>query len=319
MKQTDDLIAMRVADVELLSPSLKRFRLIRVDGGLPVPMGAGAHLQVSMHDGERVYKNMYSLVSAPGERRHYEIVVRRVVDSRGGSAFMHDAVSVGTLLDVSVPRNLFAIDRTARKHLLIAGGIGITPFLSYLAELTRIGAAHELHFCSREEEVRCFDEWIEGRDTVAIYTEAPGKQLDFDELLSTQPVGTHLYVCGPAPMMDAVLDIAESKGWPPSSLHSERFGAGIVGAGQPFTARLDRTGVEIHVPANTSLLDAIEAAGIEAPCLCRGGACGQCRTTVLEGAVDHRDHFLSASEKAAGKQIMLCVSRARNDRIVLDL
>ncbi|SIO72122.1 Ferredoxin-NADP reductase [Burkholderia sp. GAS332] len=319
MKQSDDLIAMRVADVELLSPSLKRFRLVPLGGELLVPVGAGAHLQVSMREGERVYKNAYSLVSTPGERRHYEIVVRRVVDSRGGSAFMHDAVSVGTLLHVSAPRNLFPIHRTAPKHLLIAGGIGITPFLSYLDELTRIGATHELHFCSREEEVQCFDGWFEGRDTVAIYTETPGNQLDFDELLSTQLVGTHLYVCGPGPMMDAVLHIAESKGWAPSTLHSERFGAGIVGEGRPFTARLERTGVDIHVPANTSLLDAIEAAGIEAPCLCRGGACGQCRTTVIEGDIDHRDHFLSASEKAAGEQIMLCVSRACNERIVLDL
>jgi dimethylamine monooxygenase subunit B len=319
VKHTDDLIAMIVADVELLSQSLKRFRLVPVDGELLVPVGAGAHLQVIMRDGERVYKNAYSLISTPGERRHYEIVVRRVVDSRGGSVFMHDAVSVGTLLDVSVPRNLFPIHRTARKHLLIAGGIGVTPFLSYLAELTRIGAKHELHFCSREDEVQCFEGWFAGRDPVAIYTEASGKQLDFDKLLSTQPVGTHLYVCGPGPMMHAVLHIAESKGWPLSSLHSERFGAGIVGDGRPFNARLDRTGVEIHVPANTSLLDAIEAAGIEAPCLCRGGACGQCRTTVIEGDIDHRDHFLSASEKAAGDQIMLCVSRARNERIVLDL
>ncbi|WP_347250770.1 iron-sulfur cluster-binding domain-containing protein, partial [Zoogloea sp.] len=137
-------------------------------------------------------------------------------------------------------------------------------------------------------------------------------------LLASQPAGTHLYVCGPAAMNDEVMAAAAAAGWPASHVHCEHFGSALSG-GEAFRAFLARSGVELEVAEDESLLDAIERVGVAAPCLCRGGACGVCVTPLLEGEAEHRDHFLSAEERAAGRLIMPCVSRARAGRLVLDL
>jgi ferredoxin-NADP reductase len=266
----------------------------------------------------RTWRNAYSLVSRPGARDAWEIIVRRVPTSRGGSAFIHERLKAGDRLVAGWPGNLFAPVRIARHHLMIAGGIGITPFLSYLAEFGFTGAGHALHVCCRETEKDVFAPWLGSSQAVAFHWDADGHRLDIPALLASQPAGTHLYVCGPAAMNDEVMAAAAVAGWPASHVHCEHFGSALSG-GEAFRAFLVRSGIELEVAEDESLLDAIERAGVAAPCLCRGGACGVCATPLLEGEAEHRDHFLSAEERAAGRLIMPCVSRARAGRLVLDL
>lgn len=311
--------AVRVREIVELAPSLKRFSFEPADGGLFPTAPAGGHVMLTLRDGARVMKNAYSLVSPPDQRARYDIIVRLVAQSRGGSAFLHRSVAPGDVLEMASPISLFPLAATAKKHLLIGGGIGITPLLSFLPELKARGARFEMHQLATLEEVPVFERllapYAAGEE---IRVHGGGRSaFDMAGLLAHQPLGTHLYVCGPTSLMEAVATTAAALGWPKGKVHKESFGGDV--SGLPFRAVLRKSGIEVEVGASQTLLEAIEAAGIEAPCLCRGGACGECATPVLEGEPDHRDDFLSQQEKAAGSLIMTCVSRARGPRIVLDL
>ncbi|MDQ0504994.1 PDR/VanB family oxidoreductase [Xanthobacter agilis] len=312
-------LSVRVREITELAPTLKRFSFEPAHGGEFPTAPAGGHVMLTLRDGGRVMKNAYSLVSAPAQRTRYEIIVRKVAQSRGGSAFLHAKVATGDVLDMAMPSCLFSLASTAKKHLLIGGGIGITPMLSFLGELKARGGRCEMHQLSSVDEAPVFDRLLAPfGDDAEIHIHTGGRAaFDLAGLLARQPLGTHVYVCGPHALMDAVTSTALALGWPAGKVHKESFG-GATG-GLPFKAVLKRSGLEVEVKENETLLDAIEAAGVAASCLCRGGACGQCATAVEEGEVDHRDDFLSAEEKAAGKLIMLCVSRARGPRLVLDL
>ncbi|WP_454915652.1 PDR/VanB family oxidoreductase [Xanthobacter sediminis] len=312
-------LSVRVREITELAPTLKRFSFEPAHGGAFPTAPAGGHVMLTLRDGGRVMKNAYSLVSGPGERARYEIIVRKVAQSRGGSAFLHAKVAPGDVLEMATPSSLFSLAATAKKHLLIAGGIGITPMLSFLAEMKSRGARCEMHQLSSLDEAPVFERLLAPfSDDAEIQVHSGGRAtFDLAGLLSRQPLGTHVYVCGPHSLMDAVTATAAALGWPKGKVHKESFGGAT--AGLPFKAVLKRSGIEVEVKENETLLDAIEAAGIAAPCLCRGGACGECATVVEEGEVDHRDDFLSPEEKAAGRLVMLCVSRARGPRLVLDL
>ncbi|MGR7996191.1 PDR/VanB family oxidoreductase [Xanthobacter sp. ZOL 2024] len=312
-------IPVRVREITALAPTLKRFAFEPAHGGAFPTAPAGGHVMLTLRDGARVMKNAYSLVSPPGARGRYEIIVRKVAQSRGGSAFLHAHVAAGDVLEMAPPVSLFPLAATARKHVLIAGGIGITPMLSFLAELQARGARFELHHLSSPEEVPVFERLLAPYAVDADIRVHGGGRAAFDlaGLLSRQPLGSHVYTCGPHSLMDAVGTTALALGWPRGSVHKESFGA--AAGGLPFKAVLTRSGIEVTVGENQTLLEAIEAAGVAARCLCRGGACGECVTRVEEGEVDHRDDFLSDAEKASGALIMPCVSRARGPRLVLDL
>lgn len=311
-------LKLRVAAVGDIAPSLRHLRLEAVDGSALPPTGAGAHVLLSLPGAGRVHRNAYSLINAPGTRCAYDVIVRRVPTSRGGSAAAHERLNVGDLLDAQPPANLFAPVRAARHHLMIAGGIGITPFLSYLQDAGVYQTGGTLHLCCRESEKAVFRPWLpEGAD-VRFHWNAEGHRLDIAALLAQQPVGTHLYVCGPTDLNDAVIRAAADAGWPANQVHTEHFGGASTG-GSGFDALLKRSGLRLRVGEDESLLEAIERVGVAAPCLCRGGACGVCVTSVLEGDPDHHDNYLSAEEKATGRLIMPCVSRARSPQLVLDL
>ena len=306
------MTAVRVREMRPLSPTLKRFVLEPVDGGR-LPIGQpGAHVLLSLDTPGRVRRNAYSLVAA---NQRYEIIVRRVQQSRGGSAFLHEAAAVGHVLQASMPQNLFPIPWHARRHLLIAGGIGVTPFLSYLPALSRAGRTVALHQFCRPEDAAAF------ADLLAPYAPLTklhaGPPPDLAALLTDQPLGTHVSVCGPEPFMDLVQATARRLGWPESKLHRESFG--VTAGGAPFTAILRRSGCQVAVPGEVSLLEALEDAGLRPDYQCRGGVCGRCRVSVLEGVPDHRDAVLDPQERARGDTIMICVSRALTPNIVLDL
>jgi ferredoxin-NADP reductase len=234
---------------------------------------------------------------------------------------MHDEVRVGSIIDIAHPVNLFPLDKIARKHLLVAGGIGITPIMAQLADLHSGPVPYELHYAVRSPEHAAFLTELEQREPgrVQVYYRSAAQRIDFNELLSQQPLGTHLYVCGSVALIKNALDAARAWGWPDSHVHWEQFSAPPVGAA--FDVRLAKSNLDVHVVPDQSLLESIEAAGVEVPYLCRGGVCGFCRTEVLEldGELLHNDHYLSDEEKASGKAIMPCVSRARCKKLVLDL
>ncbi|MDR2874443.1 MAG: PDR/VanB family oxidoreductase [Methylobacillus sp.] len=314
-------VNVKVAAIERVTPLVKHFTLVREDGGKLPPFSGGSHIVVSMDAGGKVYRNAYSLMGSPEDTDAYHISVRRQERSRGGSVFMHDKVTEGSALQITAPTNLFAISRMGRKHVLIAGGIGITPFMSQLHDIARNGFDYELHYAFRSPEHGAFSDQLKARcgERAHFYVDSNGKKLDIREVLSRQPLGTHVYVCGPGTMVAAVLETARDLGWPERHIHSEQFGA--PPGGEPFKVALAKSGLEVEVPGDTSMLQALEDAGVEIDSLCRGGACGRCMTEVLacDGELLHHDDYLSEAEKASGKKMMPCVSRARCTHLLVNL
>jgi ferredoxin-NADP reductase len=306
-----------VASVENVAPDLRQIVFKPMNGTLFPAASPGAHIVLELQAGERTWRNPYSLTSPPGTRTQYSIIVRRAAASRGGSAYIHDHLTKGQVFSLGGPNNLFWPATTACKHLMLAGGIGLTPFLSYMAAFAEAGKEYELHLRCRGAEQSAFENLLSPWPNAHVH--ATGRATGFDALkiLRTQPLGTHLYLCGPDAFMAHMASAARSLGWPSSRIHQEFFGAAT--SGRPFRAVLARAGLTLHVGPDQSLLEALEQAGLDPPCLCRGGACGQCKLPVLQGEPDHRDHFLTQEERARGDAIMTCVSRAQSDHLVLDI
>ena len=310
---------VKVVDIEQMTPLIKAFTFERIDGQPFSPFSAGSHVVVSMGDGQNSHKNPYSLVSSSADFKQYRIAIRREANGRGGSAFMHDEVEVGTELEVGNPFNLFPVHWPARKHLFVAAGIGITPFMAFIRDMNMTNSNFELHYAIRSAKHGAFIKQLldEFPDNLFIYNRSNDEILDFNKLLGKQPLGTHVYVCGPHRLVGDVLRISESRGWPASSVHSEEFKA--PDSGESFTVNLLKSHREIHVNERESLLEALERHNVEVPYSCRGGACGFCKCNVVSGTPEHRDYFLTAEEKSSNKYIMPCISRAKNDNLVLDL
>jgi ferredoxin-NADP reductase len=313
-------LQVRVAEVVEVNELIKRFRFVSRDGSNLPAFSGGAHTVVEMDDHGTRRLNPYSLMSDPEDRSGYEISVRRDDGGRGGSLYMHQHVVPGMEMTLSFPVNLFALDNRATKHLMIAGGIGITPFLAQTRQLAHFGGRFELHYSARSKPLGAYMDRLTAAypDRVHCYFDDEEQLIDLKKVLENQPIGTHLYVCGPKGMINWVLSTAEGMGWPKQALHSEEFIA--PGTGLPFEVHLAASGKTITVGTTQSLLEAMEAAGVDAPYLCRGGACGQCETAVhkCDGTILHRDHWLSPEEHASNQKIMPCVSRFEGKTLVID-
>lgn len=309
-----------VARIKQVTPSVKTFTLKHAKG-LPLPcFSGGSHVVVTMKDdqGQVCHRNPYSLTSPPGTGSFYQISVRRDDNGRGGSRFMHERVNEGDPLEISAPVNLFPLNHLARKHVFVAGGIGLTPFLAQMDELKKCGQPYELHYQFRDADGAPHKDEIAAQEpTATFYDSGRNSYVDPVTILRDQPLGTHVYVCGPSGLIDAVSQAATELGWPARHVHSEAFTAPPVG--EPFTVICRHSEREVEVPGTASVLETLEAAGLEPPFSCRGGACGECETVVLDGDIEHHDHFLSEEVKAANSRMMICVSRARSQRVVLDL
>lgn len=313
-------LQVRVAEVVKVNDLITRFRFVARDGN-PLPaFSGGAHVVVEMDDHGTRRLNPYSLMSDPEDRSGYEISVRRDDQGRGGSLFMHRHVKPGLEMVISHPLNLFPIDNRARKHLMVAGGIGITPFLAMTKQHALSGAKFELHYAARNRGLGAYMPELKAAygDRIHLYFDDEGMVMPLAELLARQPIGTHLYVCGPKGMLNWVRKTAGEVGLPAHTVHFEEFLA--PGSGLPFTAELTVSKKSVQVGTHQSLLEAMEAAGVDAPYLCRGGACGQCETNVLrcDGTILHRDHWLSDDEKASNQKIMPCVSRFEGKTLVIE-
>jgi dimethylamine monooxygenase subunit B len=314
-------IDARVVAVSQPTPTIRQLELRAVAGDLPT-FSAGSHVMLHL-GGDRPRRNAYSLACSPWSTSSYRLAVRHLPSGRGGSRWVHRELREGDVLTVEPPRNLFPLTRTARHHTLIAGGIGITPFMSHIHQLARDEASFELHYAVRDESEAIFVDELEALcgERLRVYVDPDGAALlgaMSSDVLPSRPLGTHLAICGPAPLMAALTAAAEALGWPAERIHVERF-ALDQGEQQPFTAADLTTGRRIDVALGQSLLEALEGAGWEVPYLCRQGICGQCRTRVAGGVPDHRDLYLTPEEKAAGDAIMPCVSRALDSPLVLDL
>lgn len=308
-----------VADIQELTPFVKQFTLETRDGSELPPFSGGSHTVVTMKGEAKLYRNAYSLVARTENRKGYIVSIRREDEGRGGSLFMHNNVEVGSELEISTPFNLFAINKTARKHIMIAGGIGITPFMAYLEDLPFLTENYELHYATRERSYGAYADELEARlgDQFKLYCDDNDTRLNLHDLLGDQPLGTHVYVCGPSGMVDAVLQTCEELGWPTASVHFEVFKA--PDPGNPFNVTLAKSNKTLTVGPNETLLDVLENNNVDIDWSCRGGACGLCRTAVLDGEVEHRDFFLSDEEKDSNSAIMPCVSRCKSDALVIDL
>ena len=285
------------------------------------PFTAGAHIDVRLPNG---LVRQYSLCNDPAETHRYVIAVLRDPASRGGSAAVHELVLPGTELSISPPRNHFELNEVAPHHLLLAGGIGITPILAMAERLASIGADFALHHCARDESRMPFQAHINSSRYASRckhHLDDRDGPMDFTNLLRSAHPGTHLYVCGPQGFMDAVLATASKQGWAEDRLHREFFGASMLAStvGGSFELQLGQGGQIVKVPAEQSALQALLQAGVNIPMSCEQGVCGTCLTRVLAGQPDHRDHYLTPDEQAVNDQFLPCCSRSRSARLVLDL
>lgn len=311
------LIEVQVTAVRQLTPVVREFSFRAIDGTLP-GFSCGSHVQVILPTEGRTLRNAYSLLGDPRDTGVYRIAVRLQETSRGGSRYLHEQVRVGDRLHIGAPSNLFALHSQARHHILVAGGIGITPFMAYLAELGAQGASFELHYAYRSGLTDAYAGELRERlgERFHGYDAAAGQRLDCTSLFAGKPLGSHLYVCGPQRLLDELKTLAGAHGWSAGRLHWEAFAA--PEPGQPFSVELARSGQRLQVPGDHSLLEVLEAAGVEVPNLCRGGVCGQCTTRYLSGEVEHRDHYLD--EQQRGEALMPCVSRGGcRGKLLLDL
>lgn len=299
------------------------FELTRTDGGALPAFSAGAHVDVHLPDG---LVRQYSLCNPPDETHRYVLGVLFDPASRGGSRCLHEQIELGSRLTISEPRNLFALVEDARRSLLFAGGIGITPILSMAERLAQLDATWHLHYCSRSLARTAFTERIRTAafaNQVSFHFDdgVEAQHLQATEVLAGYAPGDHLYVCGPNGFMDFVLNTARQAGWPEAALHREYFAAQPKAAGNDgsFEVQLARSGLCLQVPADRSVADVLLDAGIDLPLSCEQGICGTCLTRVLEGEPEHRDLFLTAEEQARNDQFTPCCSRSRSPRLVLDL
>ncbi|MEV8341225.1 PDR/VanB family oxidoreductase [Streptomyces niveus] len=291
--------------------------LARPDGG-PLPVWRpGAHVELLLGDGMLRH---YSLCGDPADRLSWRIAVLRVPDSRGGSAYVHDKLHAGVAVRVRGPRENFAF-RPAGRCLFVAGGIGITPLLPMVAAAEAAGMEWRLLYGGRNLASMAFlDELAVYGDAVRVVPQDRFGLPDLDGYLGTPDEGTLVYCCGPEPMLTAVED--RSRAWPAGVLQVERFQAAELpssAAESAFDVVLARSDRTLRVPPGRSVLEVARAAGAPVLSSCAEGICGTCETEVLEGEPDHRDSVLSPEERESGETMMICVSRARGARLVLDL
>jgi phthalate 4,5-dioxygenase reductase subunit len=314
---TQDLV---VTALEAIADGIYRIECAHPDGAELPEFTAGAHVRVRVPNGQ---VRSYSLCNDPQERHRYVIAVKREEAGTGGSKSLTEQTKVGDRLQVSEPRNDFELTGNPARYIFIAGGIGITPILSMIHHLRATSSKpFKLYYLTREPAQTAFLDELsrpEYRGKVIIHHDHgnPDDAYDLWPVLE-QPKGAHVYCCGPRGLMEAVRDM--SGHWPSSSVHFEDFGSRAstnAKDDKPFTVRLSGSGEAIPVPAGVSILEALRTNGRHVPYSCESGTCGSCRTRLVEGEAEHRDLVLSEAERS--RYIMVCVSRACSDQLVIEL
>ena len=299
------LMPAEVTAIRDLTPRIRLFTLRPRKRPAFPPFRGGAHTILQLRPGLR---RPYSITSDPARPESWEVAVLREPEGRGGSLWLHEEAVVGSPIAASFPQQNFALAEGATRHILIAGGIGITPFLSMLAEAP--GA--ELHYCARAPEDAAFLPELRALlgPRLVTWFASEGRRLDLPALLAIHAPGTHAYACGPARLLEAFS--AATAHWPAGHAHLEHFAGltpGAAGEGTAFEAEIASTGEVITVPAGVTLLAALRAAGQRVDSACEGGVCGACAVPLEGGEAEHRDMCLKPGERAG--QIVTCVSRGK--------
>lgn len=309
---------LRVRSIAYLADGISGFELVDPRGRDLPRFEAGAHVELRSGG----FLRQYSLCNDPAERRRYCIAVLREAASRGGSRHLHDNVRVGDLVEVSAPRNSFRLDPTAERHRFLAGGIGIAPIMSMITELRRRGATFEVDYCTRSPEKTAFRVELaplaaDGRLRFHHDGGNPANGLDIAAALRAPRAGTHLYYCGPAPMMAAAAEAALA--WPAAAVHCEYFTAAplLPAEERPFRIRLARSGADYEVPVGETIVGVLQRHGIPVRTSCELGYCGACLTPYLAGEPDHRDQVLE--ENGRERYVLICCSRSKSPVLELDL
>jgi ferredoxin-NADP reductase len=313
---------LRVARIDAITPRIRRVELRNAEDGELPPFTAGAHIDLELGaEGAR----SYSLLNDPNERHRYVLGVLREQDGTGGSAWVHEHLKEGDVLTASAPLNDFKLDEEGQHHILIAGGIGITPLMSMAERLASIGRSYALHYSARSQVETAFHDELTARhgEHLKFHFDGgnPAVGIDLKSLLAVRPPAAHVYVCGPSGLIRSVREV--TKDWPQGTVHFELFKGNVadtdpVSNDQPFEIVLKRANLRLTVPADKSILQVVRAAGIKVKTLCVRGSCGTCRVGLISGKVDHRDEVLDDDEKESFLQV--CVSRAMpGETLVLDL
>lgn len=320
------MLKVNVKGIRREARNILSYELVAADGG-PLPaFSAGAHIGVQVTDALR---RDYSLCNAPRERHRYVIAVLKEQDGEGGSAAMHDRIQVGEVLTITEPTNLFPLAEEARSHLLLAGGIGVTPLMAMAEALNDDGARWHMHYCTRDPAATAFrdrlEPWIEaGRVTLHHDGGNPERGLDIAALLARHEPGRHVYFCGPPGFMAAVQKAVAD--WPEDHCHSEYFvapeEAGESAApdqetDRSFQVKIASTGAILDVPADRSIVQVLWDNGFDIETSCEEGFCGTCITRYTGGEPEHRDVVLN--EKSRRNYVMVCCARAKRSPLVLDL
>jgi vanillate O-demethylase ferredoxin subunit len=298
------------------------FELAAADGSALPPFSAGSHIDVHVRDG---LVRQYSLCNDPCETHRYLIGVLRDPNSRGGSVGMHDGIKEGDVICISEPKNHFPLVQ-AKRTLLFAGGIGVTPILCMAERLAQAGADFEMHYCTRSLErtafhARIIESSFAGKVQFHFDAGPQEQKLDLPRLIAKPDSDTHIYVCGPGGFIDHVVNTAKGLGWNGAQIHLEYFGAKAqdTSADGAFEVKVASSGKTFTVPADKTVIKVLAENGIEVPTSCEEGVCGTCITRLLDGVPDHRDVYFTDEERARNDQFTPCCSRAKSGCLVLDL
>lgn len=315
------LVALRVGSAAPAAERVVELLLEPEAGSLP-PYAPGAHVEVSLPDGDTRHYSLIDLDGSAASPARYRLGVLLEADSKGGSRYMH-GLAAGDRLTVSAPKNDFPLDGGDAPALLIAGGIGVTPIISMATALKAAGRPYRLVYAAQSAARMAFRQVLEEAHGEALRVhidDRDGGPLPLKPLIEGAAPGTHLYVCGPRPMIEAARAVAEAAGYTPERIHFELFEKAAPQEGDaPFEVELASTGQIFTIPPGKTIIEVLEGEGIDLMYDCQRGDCGICQTDVLEGEPDHRDVVLSQAERDAGKVMQICVSRAKSARLKLDL
>lgn len=317
---TEELLKVSVHKRRLQGDDVVVLDLIPVGSGTLPAFEAGAHVDIHVAPG---LVRQYSLCSDPADQTVYRLGVLRDPASRGGSLKVHELLE-GAEVQISAPRNLFPLAVDAKRSILIGGGIGITPMIAMAYALQATGADFELHYCGRSRSRSAFlDELKEAAfaDRVVTHFDDEGaeQKLDLEAVLGQGEAGVHVYTCGPSGFMDWITGTATQLGYADDHIHREYFQMDVDSSGASFEVVAARSGKTVQVAEGQTILEALGTVGIKIDVSCEQGVCGTCLCDVLEGEPDHRDVYFTDEERAANDAILVCCSRARSKKLVLDI
>ncbi len=314
--ESEDFAALRVRRAEMVADGIRLFELTRDDGAALPEFTPGAHVKVKAPNG---LVRRYSLSGNPDDRDFYQFAVKREAEGGGGSRALVDAVKLGDTLEVGTPRNDFALAPNAPSYIFIAGGIGITPFMSMARHLIATGGRpFRLYYLGRTPEAMAFRDELSApafKGRVLMHTDGGDLDQGYDLWpVLERPKGAHLYCCGPRGLMQSVRDMTGH--WSSGAVHFEDFGTAKVSTAEDlaFTVRLANSGRVFTIPPGQSVLEVLREAGVEISYSCESGSCGTCICDVVSGEIEHRDMVLTEREQHS--KFVACISRAKGELVL---